>query len=290
MMVSVKNVKKNWPIYRCNPFVMPISSVFGQDPKTNFTYCIQNIQTNFMSTLLEPLNYNLGVIKDVLGSSSSSISNTRSFLNNFRTNITGTFHSIYSIFLGVVIEVQRMTIVVKDTMSKLVGILATLLYTLNGTVLTVESLWNGPPGTMVQALCFHPDTLLRLKNGKIYKMKNVPLLSELENGSIVKAVLHISNCDKEGNITESLFNVGRGVNDTDILVTKSHLVFDKISNGFVKVKDYLDGMSHLENGLGETPIKTPTLSCLITSDHTIKIEEHLFHDWEDNNGSPSKNI
>lgn len=292
MLVSVKNIKKNWPLYRCNPFIMPFASVFGQDPKTNFTYCIQNIQTNFMSTLLEPLNYNLGVIKDVLSSTAASISDTRNFLSNFRTNLTGAFQTIYAIFLGVVIEVQRMTMAIKDTMAKLVGILATLLYTLNGTVMTVESLWNGPPGTMVQALCFHPDTLLRLKNGETYEMKNVPLLSELENGSIVRAILHLSNCDKDGNTLEPLFKVGRGVNNTDILVTKSHLVFDTISNSFVKVKDYLDARANesLTNGLGETNIKTKTLSCLITSDHTIQIGEHLFHDWEDNNGSPSKSI
>jgi hypothetical protein len=296
MMVSVKNVKKNWALYRCNPFIMPFASVFGQDAKTNFTYCIQNIQTNFMSTLLEPLNYNLGVIKDVLGSTSSSISNTRSFLNNFRTNITGSLQAVYSIFLGIVIEIQRMTIVIKDTMSKLVGILATLLYTLKGTVNTVESLWNGPPGNMVQALCFHPDTLLRLKNGEIYKMKNVPLLSELENGSIVKAVLHISNCDNNGAINETLFNVGSGVNNQDILVTKSHLIFDKASKSFVKVKDYLEGQVKTTEtneeslNLGETTIKTETLSCLITSDHIIQIGTHIFHDWEDNNGSPSKTI
>ena len=122
-------------------------------------------------------------------------------------------------------------------------------------------------------------------------MKNVPLLSELENGSIVKAVLHISNCDEHGNTSEALFNFGRGVNNTDILVTKSHLVFDKIANSFVKVKDYLDARDEtLANGLGETTIKTKTLSCLITSDHTIQIGQHVFHDWEDNNGSPSKNI
>lgn len=294
MMVSVKNVKKNWPLYRCNPFIMPFASVFGQDPKSNFTYCIQNIQTNFMGVLLEPLNYNLGVIKDVLVSTASSISNTRDFLSNFRTNITDSFQSIYSIFLGVIIEVQRMTVAIKDTMAKLVGILATLLYTLKGTVTTMESLWNGPPGNMVRALCFHPDTLLRLKNGEIYKMKNIPLLSELENGSIVKAVLHISNCDKDGNISESLFNVGRGVNNTDILVTKNHLVFDPNTNSFVKVIDYLNTRANESqsngNGLGETTIKTKTLSCLITSDHTMLIGEHLFHDWEDNNGSPSKDI
>lgn len=290
MLVSVQNIKNNWPLYRCNPFVMPFASVFGQDSKTNFTYCIQNIQTNFMSTLLEPLNYNLGVIKDVLISTAGSISDTRNFLENFRTNLIVNFQDIYSIFLGVIIEIQRMTIAIKDTMSKLVGILATLLYTLNGTVNTVESLWNGPAGNIVQSLCFHPDTLLRLKNGEIYKMKTVPLLSELENGSIVKAVLHISNCDKYGNITEPLFNIGSGVDNTDILVTKSHLIFDNSTNSFVKVKDYLDSRGSLQNGLGVTTIKTKTLSCLITSDHTIQIGRHIFHDWEDNNGSPSKNI
>ena len=29
---------------------------------------------------------------------------------------------------------------------------------------------------------------------------------------------------------------------------------------------------------------------LITSDHSIPIGEWIFHDWEDNNGSPSKNL
>ena len=295
MLVSLKNIKENWPLYRCNPMIMPFASVFGQDSKTNFTYCIQNIQTNFMTTLLQPLSYNLGVITEIAGSLTSSISSTRNFLSNFRTNLASAFGGIYSIFLNVVVEIQRMAIAIKDTMGKFVGILATLLYTLKGTVTTIESLWNGPPGTMVQALCFHPDTLLRLKNGEIYKMKNVPLLSELENGSIVKAILTISNCDIDGNITESLYNLGKGVDNTDILSTKSHLVFDKKTNSFVKVKDYLDsicgrGEESKANGLGETNIKTKTLSCLITSDHTIKIGQHLFHDWEDNNGSPSKNI
>lgn len=293
VMITVKNVRKNWTLYRCNPFVMPFASVFGQDAKSNFTYCIQNIQTNFMSTLLQPLNYNLGVIKDVLRDTTSSISNTRSFLNIFRTNITDSLQAVYAIFLGIVIEIQRMTIVIKDTMSKLVGIIATLLYTLSGTIHTMESLWNGPPGTMVQALCFHPDTLLRLKNGEIYKMKEVPLLSELENGSIVRAVLHISNCDKDGNINEPLLRVGSGVNNEDILVTKNHLIFDKSSNSFIKVKDYLEGQDGKPTNKEKeksSSTKTETLSCLITSDHKIQIGSHIFHDWEDNNGSPSKTI
>ena len=32
------------------------------------------------------------------------------------------------------------------------------------------------------------------------------------------------------------------------------------------------------------------LACLITEQHTIPIGDYLFHDWEDNNGSASKDI
>jgi hypothetical protein len=31
-------------------------------------------------------------------------------------------------------------------------------------------------------------------------------------------------------------------------------------------------------------------SCLITTDHVVTIGNKIFHDWEDNNGSRSKDI
>jgi len=37
-------------------------------------------------------------------------------------------------------------------------------------------------------------------------------------------------------------------------------------------------------------VPVPELVCLITSNHTIPIGTNIFHDWEDNQGSPSKSI
>ena len=48
--VGMKKIQSNWPQYRCNPTVMPFASHFGQDPMANFTYCIQNMQKNFMQS------------------------------------------------------------------------------------------------------------------------------------------------------------------------------------------------------------------------------------------------
>ena len=40
---SVKDIKENWPKYRCNPMYMPLSDNIQQD----FVYCIQNIQYEY---------------------------------------------------------------------------------------------------------------------------------------------------------------------------------------------------------------------------------------------------
>ena len=60
-----------------------------------------------------------------------------------------------------------------------------------------------------------------------------------------------------------------------ILVTGSHLVFDKSTKNFIYVKDYPGAIKATE--------QTTNLACLITSDHTIPLGDYIFHDWEDNN-------
>ncbi len=50
---SVAEIKKNWPLYRCNPMYMWLSDDIDKD----FTGCIQTMQSDFMPDLLEPLNY-----------------------------------------------------------------------------------------------------------------------------------------------------------------------------------------------------------------------------------------
>ena len=51
-----------------------------------------------------------------------------------------------SVFLNILIEFQKVIINIKDSLGKVVGILATLLYTLDGSQKTMASVWKGPPG------------------------------------------------------------------------------------------------------------------------------------------------
>jgi hypothetical protein len=287
LSVGINKIKEDWPVYRCNPAVMPFASIFGQDTISNFTYCIQTMQGNYMSYLMQPLQYNLSIISNIGKSLTSALNNVRAFFNNIRNFITDIVKSIFAVFLNILIEFQRLTMNIKDLFNKLIGIMVTLMYTLNGSVMTMNSAWDGPPGQLTRALCFHPDTKLRLKDNTLVCMKDVPLNAVLMNGTIVNAVMHISNLDENGTPIEALYKLKGGEIDEeksnyveDILVSGSHLVYVPSTKKFDHVEKLLEA--------DKTDILCEKFTCLITSNHTIPIGKWIFHDWEDNNGSKSK--
>jgi hypothetical protein len=289
LSIGVSNIKDNWPTYRCNPAVMPFAAAFGQDATQNFTHCIQTMQTNYMGYLTQPIHYNLSVMGDTMNTLTSSLQSARAFISNIRDFITNIVQNIFGVFLNILIEFQKITVSIKDLMGKLVGILATLLYTLDGSVKTMNSVWNGIPGKTVRSLqnvCFHPNTLIKLADNTIVNIKDVPLNARLKNGSIVQAVMNISNIKEDNTQREALFEVPCGENNNKIFVTGSHLIYDPKHKHFISVKDF----SLTNSNILQTNVECPVLNCLITSDHTIPIGDWIFHDWEDNNGSISKSL
>ena len=282
-VVSMQRIKDNWPEYRCQPLVMPFASIFGHNTSQNFSYCIQNIQTSFMDDLLKPVSFNIGILGGITSELTDNLNGIRGFMSVFRFNLTEIFQNIFATLFNIMVEVQRLVVNIKDTIGKLAGILMTTLYMMNGAMLTMTSAWNGPPGGLVRALCFHPETKIKLQNGEIFPMQDFPLNSILPNGSRVCAVMKISNLDENGEFVEEIYKVKREIDSTDdILVSGSHLVYDTTIQQFVHVKD----LSVAERA----DTNCAVLYCLITSDHTIQIGEWIFHDWEDSNGSVPKHI
>ena len=150
LAVGIKNVQDNWPEYRCNPMVMPFAGTFGHDAGQNFTYCIQTMQSDYMGVLLQPINYAMSVTNSATGGIMNSVQSVREFINQLRNSITSIVGSIFGVFLNILIQFQFIIVKIKDTMSKIIGIMATMMYILQGSVMTMQSSWNGPPGDMVR--------------------------------------------------------------------------------------------------------------------------------------------
>jgi len=261
-------IKKNWPLYRCNPIYMPMAD----NMEENFVYCIQNMQSSFMGFLLEPLHFVTNVIGDVLGNFLEEINNVRAMFDKIRTLFPNIFGNIYGVFLNLVIEFQKITIGIEDLIGKIIGIITTLLYVMDGCLQTMTSAYVGPPGQMVMSIgkCFYPKTLVKMKNGCLRYMCDIDLGDILYDGSVVESVMKINNKTKP--IPLYLLK-NTGENNENIYVTGSHYVFDKSTNQFIKVEDYKKAEL--------STVKTEWFSCLITSSHHIQIGKELFWDWED---------
>jgi hypothetical protein len=265
---SVQQIKADWAKYRCNPFYMPLSDNIDKD----FVYCIQNMQSNFMGYILQPITYITSSLTGTLTSFTNEINMVRAMFNKIRTFNASIIQSVFGVFLNLVIEFQKIIIGIKDVMGKTIGIMVTLMYIIDGSVKTMNSGWNGPPGQMVRTLgkCFHADTKLKLIDGTIVAIKDIHLGDILENGSVIESTMKIDNTKDK---TPLYVLTGKGVDNCDIYVTGSHLIYDKSKKQFIRVENY--------PGATKCDVECDWFSCLITSNHKIKIGSELFWDWED---------
>jgi hypothetical protein len=262
---SALDIRENWPIYRCNPPYW----IFSENIADDFTYCVQNTQMNMMGYLLQPLNYMVSSLTSVGSGLNDSINDIRGMFSSIRNFVGDIIQKVFGVFLNMIVEFQKIIISIKDMVGKMIGIVVTILYVLDGSVKTMNSTWNGPPGQLVKSIgsCFHPDTMVTLTNGKTYIMKDLPLGAELTNESKVFAILKVDNPQKT-----PLYKI-KGISQ-DIYVTGDHFIFDKTNKKWIKVKHHKKAVLEQNNVLDY-------YYCLITTNHKIEIDGELFWDWED---------
>jgi len=262
---SVAEIKKNWPQYRCNPLYMPLSD----DIQSDFTYCVQNTQVNLMGYLLQPITFILSYITQIGGQFQNNIQDVRTMFSVVRNFFASIVENIFGVFSNLVIEFQTISISLKDSLGKIIGIVVSLLYILDGSIKTMNSAWKGPPGQLVKAIgsaCFHKDTLLDLIDGRRVKIEDVNVGDKLKDGSQITGVLKLLNAKNE-----KLFRVHS--NSQEILVTGDHFIFDSKNQTFIMVKDY--------EGSKKTDLEERMYFNLITNTSRINIDNLQFWDWED---------
>ncbi len=267
--LTLKALKDNWAKYRCNPLAIP----FSDDPTSDFTYCVQNIQGGYMKYLLQPLNTMFDSLGQLSSQFDTNILDIRKMFNYIRDQVAFIVKSIFGVVMGIIVEFQRIIIKVKDLFMKIIAIVTVMLNMVDGSIMTAQSAWNGPPGNMVRTIgsvaCFHPNTQIELTNGDKKTIQELDLGDEIIGGSKVNAVLKLSNFGKD---TYYKFK-NQGCAGGDIYVTGKHFVKDQ-SGKFVHVEDHSESVSMPD-------MEIDTLYCLITDDHHIRVGDMIFWDWED---------
>lgn len=285
LAIQIDNIKNNWPQWKCHPMVMPFARVFGHDEYDNFTQCISTIQSDYMGFLLQPINFDLSMITDLASTFTDGLAGGFELITNIQDLLNMIFKVIYTAFFSIIVEFQKMIINIKDTFGKVTAVVSMFHKMLGGLSDLMESINNGLPGQVLRTVCFDPETIIQTHNGDFVKMQDIELNTILKNGSKVVSVMNISNLDSQGKIVNQMYEIVNGENNEKIYVTGCHLIYDPIIKDYVKVSEL-----NIGDKCKPSNNECRRLSCLITTDHSIPIGEWIFHDWEDNNGSSSKNL
>lgn len=265
IFMRLQEIRKNWPKYRCNPVYMP----FADDVSKNFTTCVQNMQANYMGYLLQPIWSTISSMQSMGLDTMNSLQNFRKMIAFIRDSFGGVMGAIMGIFVNIVMKIQEISIAIKDSVAKLSATVVTFMYMMDGTRLTLGSIWSGPPGQMVRSLCFASETRIKLKNGDIKEMKDLDLGNVLSNGSRVIGIMRISNENEE-----NLYHIPIGETVFDsVLVTGDHYILNIKTGKYVKVRNHPEAVVS-----SSCPSE---FSCIITDDHRICIGKQVFWDWDD---------
>ena len=267
---GLENIKENWHLYKCNPLAMPFAGTLGFDGTQNFVECIETMQTAYMSVLLQPINLNFSMMTGIVGELTGAISGIKEFIDRLRTMIEDVTLHIFGAFgniLGGFIGTQR---TVTDIVGRLLGLVVLTMNAMKAGVMTGQSANNGPPGQLLRAICFAPDTLVEMNDGSSKEISQCKAGDVLANDNRVSGCMQLDNVHKDGTFRERLYSFDKGH------VSGPHLVYDDGMDNFVHVKDSKSGKFMLSED------NYPVLHCLITTHHIIQSGGHIFHDWEDN--------
>ena len=160
IMRNAAEIKNDWVNQRCNPKIIPFAGFINKpDNKSivdytgeNFSYCIQDVLTNITGYAVQPFNYLISFLTSVFNEIQQAINIIRSFLAQLRTNVTNIAEEVLSRILNVLIPVQQIFIILKDSLSKVQGILTAGLYTSLGTYYTLQALMGAIIELIVKVL------------------------------------------------------------------------------------------------------------------------------------------
>tara|TARA_B000000557_G_scaffold247334_1_gene231097 strand:+ start:184 stop:978 length:795 start_codon:yes stop_codon:yes gene_type:complete len=264
-MAYREEIKENWDEHKCNPMIMPFASWFGKDAVETFTICIAMTQRTLLKHFLGPIEHTLSLAGNLGGNMIKDMNNMRGLLKNSTLNISSITNNLFGEMFNMRSATMGLLGQAKLIISKVIGTFVVLIYIMKTMVSTGQSTVYGPIG---QYFCFKQDTLIKLKNKQLIKMKDIKLGSKLNNDIEVVGILRLKNHNNE-----PFYKIYSEDLNNYIYVTGGHLIYNDETKKFIKVKYHSKSI--------KTDIIDSELSCLITSNNKIPIGEYTFWDWED---------
>ena len=256
-LTQVDHIKKNWVQYRCNPIYMPVAGMVGDDVLSNFTKCTMKGFHDYAGFVMDPIMAQFSLVNDTVSEIGDTMNSMRTMFSGVRGGFLGIVGSVFGKIHNLMAQTQYTIIRMRTILSRVVGVMYSLVYIFYGGMQSGASVVNGPVGGTMRFLCFDENTKIQTFAG-LKMMKDVKVGDRLtENLAVVTSVYSMDGTGIP------MYSLG------GVLVTGSHKVLYK--NKFILVKN------HPLAKLQKTESKR--LACLNTTTHRIKIKKIEFLDF-----------
>ena len=277
---------------RCNPVRLMFSNQLSKD----LTYCMNDS----MPSLLAPVYASVGQLGALGGELTNSLNDTRQMISFVRSSLTGVASGAFGSFTNLAVEFDKVSIGIRDMLAKMVGIVTVLTYTLRGSVLTMQSLYNGTFGDMLRTLsgksnsstqktphCFQSDTLLADVHGHLHKISEIPIGTQLApcdrtTPIIVTGVLQLQNsscepfyCIQHTQLTKTktipIYVTGQHFVQVHSTVVPSTNNDNNTDICWMRVSDISNNKNNTQYVADKTNLVAPIVWCLLTNTGVIPI-------------------
>ena len=323
--INSQPVIDDWVNQRCKPYIIPFAG-FITHPEgvtaseytyQNFTYCTQNILSNIMGVMLEPITFVTKQLGTEINDLENALNSIRAMFDKVRTFFQNMTQDLMGRIMNIMVPLQQIIISFKDLIGKIQGTMTAGLFTLLGSYLTLQSLMGAIAqfiltilitlAAMIIAFWILPFTWpAAIANTVIFIAIAIPMaiiLTFMVDVLKVKTSLSIPSVKCFDENTMIYMNDGTHKKICDISVGDK-LFSNNAVTGVIKVategsKMYcLDGIivsdSHIVKYANEwikvcqhpDAIKyvfyyKPYLYCLNTENKTISIGLNTFTDWDE---------
>jgi hypothetical protein len=257
-MSNIKNLKANWPQYRCNPAYMPFAGLVGQDVFTNFTGCIMKNFQDYSGFMMDPIMGSFSDMADSVEEIGGAMNDMRGMMSDVRGGFLGIVGTVFGKIENLMSQFQYIIIRMRTLLARVVGIMMSFMYIFYGGMQTGESVVAGPIGKTVSFLCFDPITEIESFYGEKIPISSAYLGLKLKNGATITSVYML---------------VGAGVDMytlDGVNVSGNHKVI--FGGNPIPVK---------QHPLAKPSNSLPILVCIDTSNNRIQINNTEFLDFSE---------
>ena len=253
---NISHIKKNWPLYRCNPLIMPFASYFGVDSKDNMQKCTTNTHSSFMDAFLQPLHKmqeeSLKHQKTIHESQKTSTST----MSKHRGLVASLSAGLFDKLNNVLIEMTKTGLTMEDNIARIQGLFSTVYYMFKSVTYVGESI-----ASMIVEFpfCFAKNTIIPTLHKGATPIQFLTPGTILSDQSIVTATMILDSTH------ETFYLLDKTI------VTGSHKVLHQ--KKWIKVKDHPDTIS--------LPHLNEPVYCFNTTNKIIKLHNTIYSDWDD---------